>query len=465
MSLKIYNTMTREKEEFRSLEPNKIKMYVCGPTVYNYIHIGNARPLIFFDVVRRYLTSIGYEVNYVVNFTDIDDKLIRKAQEEQSTVPELAQKYIDAFLEDAQNLHVHRASLHPRVTENVQEIIEFIGKLVELDFAYPSGGDVYYRTNKFEDYGKLSHQNLDELQHGIRIQVDERKENPQDFVLWKGAKPGELAWETPWGPGRPGWHIECSAMVRKYLGDTIDIHGGGADLAFPHHECEVAQSEAVTGVKMSNYWMHNEFLNINNEKMSKSLGNGITVRELLRNVKPETFRYFMLSGHYRNPLNFSDDSIDQAQGSVDRMGNCIAGLKHRAKTAGDGPVDTVVLEGIQSVTDKFAAKMQDDFNTPDAITAMFDLVSIANQYLTKEIVTLSTLQALEAQFAAMDAVLGILPSADEELMDADIEKLIEERAEARRTKNWARADEIRDLLTELGIVLEDTPQGLRWRRK
>ncbi len=298
-------------------------------------------------MVRRYLESIGYEVNYVVNFTDVDDKLIRKANEEQSTVPELAEKYIQAYAEDAEALGVHRASIHPRVTENIQEIVAFIGKLVETGYAYPSGGDVYYRTSEFEEYGKLSHQNLEELQHGIRIQVDERKESPQDFVLWKGAKPGEISWESAWGTGRPGWHIECSAMVRKYLGDTIDIHGGGMDLQFPHHECEIAQSEAVTGKKMANYWLHNAFLNINNEKMSKSLGNGITVRELLKkNVRPEVFRYFMLSAHYRNPLNFSDDSMEQARGSVERIDNCITNLNHRAKTASGGPLDPAVEEAV-----------------------------------------------------------------------------------------------------------------------
>ena len=465
MTLKIYNTMTRAKEKFESIEPGKVKMYVCGPTVYDYIHIGNARPVIFFDVVRRYLESVGYEVHYVVNFTDVDDKLIKKAAEMGTTVPEVADLFVQKYYEDTQGLGVRQATVHPRVTENMTEIIAFISGLVEKDLAYESGGDVFYRTAKFADYGKLSHQNMEELQFGIRVDVDERKENPQDFVLWKAAKPGEISWSSPWGEGRPGWHIECSAMVRKYLGETIDIHGGGQDLTFPHHECEIAQSEGLTGHAMSNYWMHNGFVNINNEKMSKSLGNGINVHQLLQTMSPQIIRYFMLSGHYRNPLNFSDEAVEQAKGSLARIENCIAGIKHRLKTADAGDAEPLVEEAVRNAKEAFEAKMNDDFNTPDAITAVFDLVHAANLYMNRDRVTAASLQLLEQQFAAMDNVLGILSHAEESLLDEEIEQLIVERTEARRTKNWARADEIRDLLTERGIVLEDTAQGIRWRRK
>ncbi|RTE05032.1 cysteine--tRNA ligase [Paenibacillus whitsoniae] len=466
MTLKVYNTLSRKKEEFVPIEPGKVKMYVCGPTVYNYIHIGNGRPVIFFDVVRRYLASQGYEVTYITNFTDVDDKMIRKAEEMAVTVPELAETFIAAFLEDIKTMGVHDATLNPRVTDNIQEIVDFIAALVEKGFAYEAGGDVYYRTTKFADYGKLSHQNLEELQYGIRIEVDDRKENPQDFVLWKAAKPGEIYWDSPWGQGRPGWHIECSAMVRKYLGETIDIHGGGQDLTFPHHECEIAQTEAVTGHPMANYWLHNAFLNIDNEKMSKSLGNGILIRDLLKQMKPQVFRFFMLAAHYRNPLNFSDESLKQAANSLERIQNAYDNLKHRLNTASaTGEVDSAITARIQEINGQFVDKMNDDFNTPDAITAVFELVSEANHYLQQERVHSEAVQQFMAQLERFDAVLGLLSQAADELLDAEIEKLIVERTEARKSKNWARADEIRDLLTEKGIFLEDTPQGIRWRRK
>lgn len=466
MTLKVYNTLTRKKEEFVPIEPGKVKMYVCGPTVYNYIHIGNGRPVIFFDVVRRYLESQQYEVNYITNFTDVDDKMIRKAEEMAVSVPELAETFIAAFLEDIQSLGVHEATLNPRVTENIQEIIDFIAALVEKDFAYEARGDVYYRTSKFTDYGKLSKQNLDELQHGIRIEVDERKENPQDFVLWKAAKPGEIYWDSPWGQGRPGWHIECSAMVRKYLGETIDIHGGGQDLTFPHHECEIAQTEAVTGHPMANYWLHNAFLNIDNEKMSKSLGNGILIRDLIKQIKPQVFRFFMLSAHYRNPLNFSDESLKQATNALERIQNAYDNMKHRLATASaTGEVEAGIADKLQSIANQFVDKMNDDFNTPDAITAVFDLVAEANLYLQQERVNADTVKLFMEQLEAFDATLGILSQQADELLDEEIEQLIIERTESRKSKNWARADEIRDLLTEKGIFLEDTPQGIRWRRK
>ncbi|WP_159887849.1 cysteine--tRNA ligase [Paenibacillus puerhi] len=465
MTLNIYNTMARQKEEFKPLEAGKVKMYVCGPTVYDYIHIGNARPVIFFDVVRRYLEYSGYEVTFVVNFTDVDDKLIKKAAEMNLTVPEVADLFVQHYYEDTRGLGVREATVHPRVTQNMKEIIEFISELEAKGLAYEAGGDVFFRTANFSEYGKLSQQNLEELQFGIRVDVDQRKEHPQDFVLWKAAKPGEISWSSPWGEGRPGWHIECSAMVRKYLGDTIDIHGGGQDLTFPHHECEIAQSEGLTGHTMSRYWMHNGFVNINNEKMSKSLGNGITVHQLLKTIPAEVIRYFMLSGHYRNPLNFSDEAVEQARGSLARIENCRAALKHRLKTADASHADEAVAKAVAEIKAQFEAKMDDDFNTPDAITAVFELVNVANPYLNQDHVHAETVELLLGQLTAMNEVLGILASDSEELLDTEIEQLILDRTEARKSRNWARADEIRDLLTERGIVLEDTPQGIRWRRK
>ncbi|WP_274654081.1 cysteine--tRNA ligase [Paenibacillus humicola] len=468
MSLHIYNTMSREKEEFKPQKPGKVKMYVCGPTVYDYIHIGNARPVILFDVLRRHLEASGYEVNYVMNFTDVDDKLIRKAEQLGTTVPEVAERFIAAFNENIEALGVRRATINPRVTDNIPEIIAFIGGLVDKGYAYESGGDVYFRTGKFDEYGKLSHQNIGELQFGIRIGVDERKDSALDFVLWKAAKPGEIFWESPWGPGRPGWHIECSAMAKKYLGDTLDIHGGGHDLQFPHHECEVAQSESLSGKPLAHYWMHNGYININNEKMSKSLGNGITVNELFKRVNAEAIRYFMLSGHYRSPLNFSDDTIEQAVNSVERIANCYCNLEHRltvaVKTADE---DAESLKSrIREIEGRFKAKLDDDFNTPDAITAVFDLVSEANQYLKRPVVSVESLQLLKESLESFDRVLGLLPIRQQAgLPDAEIDALIAERTEARRTKNWKRADEIRDQLAGEGILLEDTPQGIRWRRK
>ena len=469
MPVTIYNTLSREKEVFKPQEPGKVKMYVCGPTVYDYIHIGNSRPVIFFDVVRRYLEAIGNEVQYVVNFTDVDDKLIRKAEQLGTTVPEVAETFIAAFYADIEALGVHKATINPRVTEHISEIIDFIAGLTDKGFAYESEGDVYFRTAKFSDYGKLSHQNVEELQFGIRVDTSERKQSQEDFVLWKGAKPGEIFWESPWGPGRPGWHIECSAMARAYLGDTLDIHGGGHDLQFPHHECEVAQSEALTGKPLAHYWMHNGYIHINNEKMSKSLGNGIMVHELVKRVKPQAIRYFMLSTHYRSPLNFSDDSIAQAENSVARIDNCAANLKHRLSAADGqevGATDETLASKLKAIREQFHAKMSDDFNTPDAITAVFELVTEANQYMNREDAAASGLKALLAELEAMNAVLGLLKEQeDESLLDADIEALIVERTEARKAKNWARADEIRDILNEQNIILEDTAQGIRWRRK
>lgn len=466
MALHIYNTLTRMKEQFVSQEPGKVKMYVCGPTVYGYIHIGNARPMIFFDVVRSYLENQKYEVNYVVNFTDVDDKLIRKGEEMNLPVPEVASMFIDAYYEDLDGLGIPRATANPRVTENMDIIIEFIRDLESKGYAYANGGDVFFRTKNFEGYGKLSGQNIEELQFGIRIDVDERKENPEDFVLWKAAKPGEIHWDSPWGPGRPGWHIECSAMSRHLLGDTLDIHGGGQDLQFPHHECEVAQSEALTGKPFAGYWMHNGYINIGGEKMSKSLGNGVLVKDLRKQYKREAIRFFMLSTQYRNPLNFTEEAMLQAERGVERIENCLGNLRHRMETATKGEdVTPEWEEKLREIWLTFHNKMQDDFNTPDAITAVFEWVSEVNGLLQKPSVLRADLEAALALFTEMNGVLRLAAEGQAELLDDEIEALIAERTEARKSKNWARADEIRDLLQERGILLEDTPQGMRWRRK
>lgn len=471
MALQIFNTVTRSKETFQSQVPGKVSMYVCGPTVYGYIHIGNARPMIFFDVVRSYLENQAYEVNYVVNFTDVDDKLIRKAEELSTTVPEVAETFIGAYYEDLEGLGIPRATANPRVTESMDLIIGFIRDLENKGYAYANGGDVFFRTKKFADYGKISGQNIEELQFGIRIDVDERKENPEDFVLWKAAKPGEIFWESPWGAGRPGWHIECSAMSRHLLGDTLDIHGGGQDLQFPHHECEAAQSEAVTGKPLANYWMHNGYINIGGEKMSKSLGNGVLVKDLRSQYKKEAIRFFMLSTHYRNPLNFTEESMLQAERGVERISNAAGNLNYRLRevVGAAGEAAAVTSEWAQKLGEiqaMFHAKMQDDFNTPDAITAMFEWVSEVNGLLAQAEVKTADLAAAADLFAEMNSVLRVVAGeAEPELLDEEIEALIAERVEARKQKNWARADEIRDQLQEQGILLEDTPQGMRWRRK
>lgn len=467
MALQIYNTMSRSKELFKPLESGKVSMYVCGPTVYDYIHIGNARPIIVFDVVRNYLQYSGYDVSYVSNFTDVDDKLIRKAEQLKTTVPEVAERFIAAYYEDLEGLGIPHANAHPRVTESMDMIIRFIQQLVDQGYAYENGGDVFFRTEKFGDYGKLSGQKLEQLQFGIRIGVDERKEHPEDFVLWKAAKPGEIFWESLWGEGRPGWHIECSAMALHYLGETLDIHGGGQDLQFPHHECECAQSEVLTGKPLANYWMHNGYIRINNEKMSKSLGNGILVKELRARYKKEAIRYFMLSSHYRNPLNFNDETMEQAENSVERIANAVTGLKHRLaiSTIGDGKVPTELQEKLEQIRIYFCEKMDDDFNTPDAITALFEWVNETNRVLQQDVINKAGLLALLDTFQSLNSVLRLYSETGEELLDAEIEQWIAERTEARKAKNWARSDEIRELLAAKGILLEDTAQGMRWRRK
>lgn len=471
MTLRIYNSMTRQAEPFEPLEPGKVNMYVCGPTVYDYIHIGNARPLIFFDVARRYLEYTGYQVNFIVNFTDVDDKMIRKAEQLGSTVPEIAERFIAAYIEDRDALGARPPSVTPRVTDTMDEIVAFIAELVDRGLAYENGGDVYFRTNRFPEYGKLSHKNLDELQYGIRVEVDKRKEHPQDFVLWKAAKPGEIHWSSPWGEGRPGWHIECSAMALKYAGKTLDIHGGGQDLQFPHHECEIAQSESLSGQPLARYWMHNGFVNIDNEKMSKSLGNGVNVREILKTTSPQAIRYLMLAAHYRNPLNFSEDTVRQAENSVERLANSRDNLKHRLKTVHTdidvqlSEDDDAALARLVEFKREFAEKMDDDFGTPDAITVWFKVVSEANGYLQRPVAKERVLSEMLQLIADLDGVLGLLPQEEAGLLDQEVDALIAERSEARRNRNFARADEIRDLLSERGILLEDTAQGIRWRRK
>ncbi|KKX54615.1 cysteine--tRNA ligase [Brevibacillus borstelensis] len=468
MSIQFTNTLTKQKEAFVPLEPGKVKMYVCGPTVYNYIHIGNARPAIVFDTLRRYLKYRGYEVTFVQNITDVDDKLIRKANEEGITVKEVADRYTDAFNEDLRSLNILPPDIQPRVMQTIPEIIQFIEGLIEKGYAYDSEGDVYFRTGRFTEYGKLSHQPLDELQAGARVEINEKKENPLDFALWKAAKPGEVSWSSPWGEGRPGWHIECSAMALKFLGDQIDIHAGGTDLVFPHHENEIAQSECFTGKVFARYWLHNGMLNINNEKMSKSLGNFILARDLIQHYGGELIRFFMLQGHYRNPINFSDDLLEQAANGLERIKTAYANLRHRLETARPqepNGLDEEQARTISQLRENFIAEMDDDLNTANAITVVYEVVKEANLYLRNQNVGREQVEQYLSLLTELTSVLGVQLEQTEELLDSEVEALIEERTEARRSRNFARADEIRDLLSEKGIVLEDTPQGVRWRRK
>lgn len=465
MGIQLYNTLNRKLEPFQPIEEGKVKMYVCGPTVYNYIHIGNARPAVVFDMVRRYLQYRGYEVTYVSNFTDVDDKIIKAAEEMGEDVLTLAERFIEAYHEDTEALGVKRADVHPRVTETMPEIIAFIERLVDKGYAYESGGDVYFRTRKFKDYGKLSHQSIDDLQLGTRIEVGEKKEDPLDFVLWKGAKPGEIFWESPWGNGRPGWHIECSAMVKKYLGDTIDIHAGGQDLSFPHHENEIAQSEALTEKQMANYWLHNGYINIDNEKMSKSLGNFILVHDIIKQFDPEVVRFFIVNAHYRSPINFSDDQLTSAKNGLERMKTTYANLQHRLEETADLGKDIEKwISNIEKHHDQFINEMDDDFNSANAVAAMFDLVKLGNLYLREDHTAKEVLEHFIKRLDDMSFVLGIELKEETTLLDEEIESLIQERIDARKNRNFARADEIRDLLKEKNIILEDTPQGTRWKR-
>ncbi|RNB78930.1 cysteine--tRNA ligase [Brevibacillus nitrificans] len=468
MSIQLTNTLTRRKEPFVTIEPGKVKMYVCGPTVYNYIHIGNSRPAIVFDTLRRYLKYRGYEVTFVQNITDVDDKLIRVANEEGTTVKEVADRFTDAFNEDLRSLNVLPPDIQPRVMQTIPEIITFVEGLIEKGFAYESEGDVYFRTGRFREYGKLSHQPLDDLQAGARVEINEKKEHPLDFALWKAAKPGEVAWSSPWGEGRPGWHIECSAMALKFLGEEIDIHAGGTDLVFPHHENEIAQSECFTGKVFARYWLHNGMLNINNEKMSKSLGNFLLARDLVQKFGGQLIRFFMLLGHYRNPINFSDDLLEQASNGLERIKTAYNNLSYRLDLARDEEPNGQAEEQariIGELRERFITEMDDDLNTANAITVLFDVVKEANLYMRQENVGKTEIQAYKDLLVELTGVLGLILEQEEDLLDSEIDALIEERTEARRARNFARSDEIRDLLAAKGIVLEDTPQGVRWRRK
>lgn len=464
MTIRLYNTLTRKKEEFKPLEEGKVKMYVCGPTVYNYIHIGNARPAIVFDTVRRYLEYRGFDVHFVSNFTDVDDKLIRAAKELGVDVPTVAQRFIQAYFEDTGALGCKKADVHPTVTDNIDTIIDFISALVEKGFAYESQGDVYYRTRKFDGYGKLSHQPIDELKAGARIDVGDKKEDALDFVLWKAAKEGEISWESPWGEGRPGWHIECSAMAKRYLGDTIDIHAGGQDLTFPHHENEIAQSEALTGKPFAKYWMHNGYINIDNEKMSKSLGNFVLVHDIIKEQDPQVLRFFMLSVHYRHPINYNLELLQNAESALDRIKTAYENLKHRKESSTDlTDNNREWLDKIAELKAQFISEMDDDFNTANGISVIFELSRQANYYLMEKNTATEVIDAFLSQFEDFFSVLG-LSLQEAELLDEEVEELIEKRVQARKERNFQLADEIRDTLKEMNIILEDTPQGIRWKR-
>jgi cysteinyl-tRNA synthetase len=465
--MKLFNTMTMKKEEFTPLEPGKVSMYACGPTVYNYIHVGNARPIIMFDVLRRYFEYRGFEVSFVQNFTDVDDKIINRANEEGTESSLVAEKYIGEYFTDAAALGVREASIHPRATENIAEIIELISSLISKGYAYETGGDVYFRTEKFSPYGSLSHQPLDELRAGARVGLTEVKENPMDFALWKAAKPSEPSWDSPWGQGRPGWHIECSAMARRYLGETIDIHCGGQDLCFPHHENEIAQSEAANGKRFVNYWLHNGFISVDNRKMSKSLGNFFTVREAAGAYGYDAIRMFMLMSHYRSPLNYSGEILAQAKSALERLVTAKKNLEFFETNGLDAPMtdeEAAFVQTLGSYRERFIKVMDDDFNTADAVSVIFELVREINGAVSPaNNPTKALARACGEIFSELSAVLG-LPQGETADADAEIDTLIQKRQEARRAKNFAEADRIRDELKEKGIVLEDTPQGVKWRR-
>lgn len=461
--MKVYNSLTRQKEEFIPNNPDEVKVYVCGPTVYNFFHLGNARPFVVFDTLRRYLKYIGYNVNFVQNFTDVDDKIINRAKEEGISAPEVSEKYIKEYFDDAKALNIVPADTHPRVSENIQQIIEFVETLIEKGYAYEVDGDVYYSTRKFKDYGKLSKQNIEELEAGARIAVEEKKKDPLDFALWKARKEeSEIAWESPWGMGRPGWHIECSAMSRRYLGPTLDIHAGGQDLQFPHHENEIAQSEACNGVPFAKYWMHNAYITIDKEKMSKSLGNFFTVREIREKYKGEVIRYFLLSGHYRSPIDFNDNLMEMSKASLARFENAKKNLEFLIEK-GEGQMtddEKKVFESYDSYRAKFKEAMDDDLNTADAISAIFELVTAINQAVkdgaSKEFAQKSLDTLLE-----LTHVLGLLEAEEDADVDDEIKKLVDEREAARAAKDFAKADHIRDELKAKGITLKDTPQGVQ----
>ena len=465
--MKIYNTLTRRKEELKTITEGEVKIYACGPTVYNYIHIGNARPLCVFDTFRRYLEYRGYKVNFVQNFTDIDDKIIKKALEENSDYKTVSEKYIEEFWKDVKGMNFREATVHPKATENIDEIISIISTLVEKGYAYPvENGDVYFSPKKFNEYGKLSHQPLEDLEAGARINIGELKKEPMDFALWKGAKPGEPYWDSPWGKGRPGWHIECSAMVRRYLGDTIDIHCGGQDLIFPHHENEIAQSECCNGVPFANYWMHNGYINVDNVKMSKSLGNFFTVRDVAEKYGYEPIRYLMISSQYRSPINYSVDIIEQCKASLQRLYTCRDNLDFAIENGADTIPDNAdeIKNLLSSRREQFITAMDDDLNTADAISAVFELVRDINTNVIGENASKELAQFAAELFDELTGVLGLVYNRKKDDLDGEIEALILARQNARKEKNWAEADKIRDELKAQGIILEDTPQGVKWHR-
>ena len=467
--IKIYNTETKRKENFVPIEEGKVRMYVCGPTVYNFIHIGNARPMIVFDTVRRYFEYKGYDVNFVSNFTDVDDKIIKKAIEEGVSADEISQRYIAECKKDMAGMNIKPATTHPLATQEIDGMIEMIKDLIEKGFAYPVNGTVYFRTRKFDSYGKLSHKNLDDLRAGNRtllVSGEDEKEDPLDFVLWKPKKEGEPAWGSPWGEGRPGWHIECSVMSKKYLGEQIDIHGGGEDLVFPHHENEIAQSEACCGKLFTKYWMHNAFLNIDNKKMSKSLGNFFTVREISERYDLQILRFFMLQAHYRSPLNFSAELMEASKNSLDRIVTAAENLKHLRNNNEDKEMtaeETAALEEVKGFVQKFEEAMDDDFNTADAISAVFELVKYANTHAAAEN-SKAYVETIRKTLTDLCDILGVIVEKEEELLDEEIENLIAERNAARKAKDFARADEIRNELLEKGIILKDTREGVQWKR-
>ena len=466
--MKVYNTLTRKKEEFVPLVPGKVSMYVCGPTVYNFIHIGNARPMIVFDTARRYMEHKGYEVNYVSNFTDVDDKIIAKANEEGVSAQEISERYIAECKKDMADMNVKPASTHPLATQEIGGMIEMISDLVEKGYAYEVNGTVYFRTRKFKEYGKLSHKNLDDLRSGNRsllVTGEDQKEEPLDFVLWKPKKEGEPSWPSPWSDGRPGWHIECSVMAKKYLGPEIDIHAGGEDLIFPHHENEIAQSECCNGVPFARYWLHNGFLNIDNRKMSKSLGNFFTVREIGEKYDLQVLRMFMLSAHYRSPLNFSAELMEASKNSLERIINAVSNLNHLLGNASGELTEeeAVLIKELDGFGAKFDEAMDDDFNTADAVSAIFELVRFANTSVDEKSST-AFVRAVKDRLVKLCDVLGLIVEKDEEILDEDIEKLIEERQAARKARDFKRADEIRDELQAKGILLEDTREGVKWKR-
>ena len=462
--MKILNTLTRRKEEFVPINEGKVGIYVCGPTVYDYIHIGNARPMIVFDTLRRYLEYKGYDVNYVSNFTDVDDKIIKRANEEGVDASVISERYIAEVKKDMAALNVREATTHPKATEEIPDMIEMVKTLIEKGYAYEVNGTVYFRTRKFKDYGKLSKKNIDDLRSGNRdllVSGVDEKEDPLDFVLWKPKKEGEPSWPSPWGDGRPGWHLECSVMSKKYIGDVIDIHAGGEDLVFPHHENEIAQSEAANGTEFARYWMHNGFLKINNEKMSKSLGNIFTVREIAEKYPLQVIRFFMLSAHYRSPLNFSADLVEASKNGLERILTAVDRLKSISGT--EGEVDKAVADEMDAFVKKYEAAMDDDLNTADAISVIFELVKYANVNVTEES-TKATVELVLNTVTKLCDILGIITEKKKEILDSDIEALIEERQAARKAKNFARADEIRDQLSDMGIILEDTREGVKWKR-